>query len=550
MLRPCLGYLPFIQRQRQVHPETDKPANRSVSDPDVLDFGGLTQIFQVEQDGFLTCETNDNNSSMCALIMSPHAAAQKTYQSGQPEYKKHSSIIILDEDKRESTHTKPLLYFLHGVGSSADLWTGLVHHFTRAGFECVAPDMLGHGYSAAPDQASAYTFTRMLKDTLDIFDQYVGSRKCVVIGHAYGCSLAAAVARYRCEQVGQLVLISGGGPTPLAPRTADSKTPALPFCLQICLKPLLMCGFRRKWVHSPKPALVDVIRRDSNSQETLSSPDTIELSQRCCPARSSGQPTPSLSLAPNKNLLYAPCGKHINSNAALSGGVPQYVLHHVAHGQDWPEGDSTFHRRILVPTLIVHGMQDPYVTLVQECEMERKQVGQRQLKYYKLDGNIFVLSKQFLLQYYQEHVSLALNDTEHVSLSLNDTEHVSLSLNDTEHVSLSLNDSEHVSLSLNDSEHVSLSLNDTEHVSLSLNYSEHVSLSLNNTEHVSLSLNDTEHVSLSLNDTEHVSLSLNDSEHTIPRSFLEVIPNAGHLPMLETPSQLSHMIHCFIDWWS
>nr|CAD7454025.1 unnamed protein product [Timema tahoe] len=37
-----------------------------------------------------------------------------------------------------------------------------------------------------------------------------------------------------------------------------------------------------KWVHSPKPALVDVIRRDSNSQETLSSPDTIELSQRCC----------------------------------------------------------------------------------------------------------------------------------------------------------------------------------------------------------------------------------------------------------------------------
>nr|CAD7576988.1 unnamed protein product [Timema californicum] len=176
--------------------------------------------------------------------------------------------------------------------------------------------MLGHGYSAAPDQASAYTFTRMLKDALDIFDQYVGSRKCVVIAHAYGCSLGAAVARYRCEQVGQLVLISGGGPTPLAPRTADSKTPALPFCLQICLKPLLMCGFRR-------------------------------------------------------NMLYAPCGKHINSNAAVSGGVPQYVLQHIAHGQDWPEGDSTFHRRILVPTLIVHGMQDPFVTLVQECEMER-----------------------------------------------------------------------------------------------------------------------------------------------------------------------------------
>jgi abhydrolase domain-containing protein 8 len=55
----------------------------------------------------------------------------------------------------------------------------------------------------------------------------------------------------------------------------------------------------------------------------------------------------------------------------MSKGVPHYVLHHVAQGQDWPEGDATFHRRILAPTLLVHGLQDPYVTLVQECEMER-----------------------------------------------------------------------------------------------------------------------------------------------------------------------------------
>lgn len=51
--------------------------------------------------------------------------------------------------------------------------------------------------------------------------------------------------------------------------------------------------------------------------------------------------------------------------------MPRYVLHHVAQGQDWPEGDATFHRRILAPTLLVHGLQDPFVTLVQECEMER-----------------------------------------------------------------------------------------------------------------------------------------------------------------------------------
>jgi len=40
-------------------------------------------------------------------------------------------------------------------------------------------------------------------------------------------------------------------------------------------------------------------------------------------------------------------------------------------GQNWPEGDAAFHRRILIPTLLVHGMKDTEVTLVQECEMER-----------------------------------------------------------------------------------------------------------------------------------------------------------------------------------
>ena len=69
--------------------------------------------------------------------------------------------------------------------------------------------------------------------------------------------------------------------------------------------------------------------------------------------------------------MYAPCGKHIDSCPTMSKGIPRYVMRYVSEGQDWPEGDATFHRRILAPTLLVHGLQDPYVTLVQECEMER-----------------------------------------------------------------------------------------------------------------------------------------------------------------------------------
>lgn len=54
-----------------------------------------------------------------------------------------------------------------------------------------------------------------------------------------------------------------------------------------------------------------------------------------------------------------------------NNAVPSHVLKYIEKGQHWPEGDAAFHRRILVPTLLVHGLQDTKITLVQECEMER-----------------------------------------------------------------------------------------------------------------------------------------------------------------------------------
>ena len=51
--------------------------------------------------------------------------------------------------------------------------------------------------------------------------------------------------------------------------------------------------------------------------------------------------------------------------------LPAYVQHHLAVGQSWPEGDVAFHRKITVPTLLVHGLKDKYVSLVEMCEMER-----------------------------------------------------------------------------------------------------------------------------------------------------------------------------------
>ena len=96
-----------------------------------------------------------------------------------------------------------------GVGGSADSWQNQLTFFSALGYEVIAPDLLGHGFSSTPDRPKAYTFTKLFRDTLTIFDHFCvsGGRQnpCVVIGHSYGGSIATALARSRPEQIKVLV---------------------------------------------------------------------------------------------------------------------------------------------------------------------------------------------------------------------------------------------------------------------------------------------------------------------------------------------------------
>ncbi|KAK9890146.1 hypothetical protein WA026_008952 [Henosepilachna vigintioctopunctata] len=324
-----LGIVNLAFTLGEVHLESNnssppsKEANDNRFDEGVIEF---------KNNGTSSREKNDNNIS------------STLYNSSDFSQCKH---------KRNNVK-KPLVLLLHGIGTCSDIWWIVIKSLVVKGYEIVAPDMLGHGYSSAPDKEKSYSFHNLLLQALAVFDNYVGfdeNRKCILVGHSYGCSFATAVYHHRPGLVSQMILISGGGPTPLAPPVTYNEL-IHTACFQAMIQPLIFCGV-------------------------------------------------------NRSLFYSSRGKFFEC-ADDVGAIPNHVLHNVTMGQNWPEGDAAFHRRIFVPTLLVHGLLDKYVTLVQECEMER----------------------------------------------------------------------------------------------------------------------------------------------TIPRSFLELIPNAGHMPMLETPEQLTHMIICFLDCWS
>ena len=49
--------------------------------------------------------------------------------------------------------------------------------------------------------------------------------------------------------------------------------------------------------------------------------------------------------------------------------VPARVLSHTMRGQDWLDGDALYHQWLGMPTLLVHGKHDMFVTLEEEEEM-------------------------------------------------------------------------------------------------------------------------------------------------------------------------------------
>lgn len=195
-----------------------------------------------------------------------------------------------------------VLFFFHGVGGSSDIWQTQINYFSSLGFEIVAPDLIGHGMSEVPLKKRAYHFREILADVIAIFDRYC-KKKNLVIGHSYGCAFTTVLARERARRVWRLIMISGGGPIPLAPEIGIF---AFPLWFVSCVRPCLDQVFEKS---------------------------AFKKKQK------------------NEMLKRA------------SFNIPSFVLHYVINGQDWPEGDEVYHSWISVPTLLINGREDTFATL-------------------------------------------------------------------------------------------------------------------------------------------------------------------------------------------
>ena len=100
---------------------------------------------------------------------------------------------------------EPAVVLIHGFASSTLVWSGALLKIASEGFHVIAPDLLGHGYSAKP-RNSEYTITAQARMIVGLLDAQ-GIERANIVGSSYGGAVAATCALDYPARVAKLVLV-------------------------------------------------------------------------------------------------------------------------------------------------------------------------------------------------------------------------------------------------------------------------------------------------------------------------------------------------------
>ena len=122
--------------------------------------------------------------------------------------------------------TGPALLLLHGFTGSSATWAAFLPEWSTQ-YQVLAPDLIGHGQSAAPTDPARYTLEEALDDLLALLDT-LGIDQCIVLGYSLGGRLALTFAAHAPGRVSGLILESTSpgiaDPSERATRKAQDET--------------------------------------------------------------------------------------------------------------------------------------------------------------------------------------------------------------------------------------------------------------------------------------------------------------------------------------
>lgn len=141
------------------------------------------------QNGESAVEVDALDNHKTASREAVESSTAVAHEQPQHTWCKPKRTVMIDYECKitqcKETNPDVALFFIHGVGGSMGIWKSQLDYFSQLGYEVIAPDLVGHGGSSAPQITAAYTFYALADDIRIIFMTYA-KRRNILIGHSYG----------------------------------------------------------------------------------------------------------------------------------------------------------------------------------------------------------------------------------------------------------------------------------------------------------------------------------------------------------------------------
>ncbi|KAL0951877.1 hypothetical protein HGRIS_008537 [Hohenbuehelia grisea] len=102
----------------------------------------------------------------------------------------------------------PIL-FLHGFPSTSQDWALQAQFFTGKGYPVIVPDLLGYGGTSSPDDARAYSTTRIAEDVIDVLDAKK-VEKVILVAHDWGANIGSKLVNIAPERLQAVAFLCVG----------------------------------------------------------------------------------------------------------------------------------------------------------------------------------------------------------------------------------------------------------------------------------------------------------------------------------------------------
>jgi pimeloyl-ACP methyl ester carboxylesterase len=111
---------------------------------------------------------------------------------------------------------QPVMLFLHGFPEAAFAWDELLLHFGQAahgGYLCVAPNLRGYAGSSAPTDVKAYRAKELVKDIIALKQHFSGEQPLAcLVAHDWGGAVAWNMANQHSALMQKLAIINSPHP--------------------------------------------------------------------------------------------------------------------------------------------------------------------------------------------------------------------------------------------------------------------------------------------------------------------------------------------------